>query len=73
MFKRVAESEIVTDKYHFFHMSDEACGKSLEVTNFPTIAIFRKFDTSPLFYSPDAAEAWRPALIVGWMQAAAVP
>ncbi len=73
MYTAVAESETVNEKFNFFHMNDEACGKSMGLPIFPGIALFRKFDTSPLFYSPDISEGWRPALIVGWMQAASVP
>ena len=69
----VGENTDISDKYHFYHMNDEACGISIGVTSFPGIALFRKFDTSPLFYSPDLSESWRPALLLGWMQAAAVP
>lgn len=64
----VTENEAVENKFHFFHVSNnEECGKSLGATGFPTVALFRKFEESPIFYTPDVAEGWRPALLLGWL------
>lgn len=69
----VATHEKVSDKFIFMHTSDTECGKSFGVKNFPSVALFRKFEESPIFYEPTVEEGWRPALLLGWIQAASVP
>ncbi len=63
----VTESETVDNKFNFFHMDNEECAKSIGVKSYPTVALFRKFEESPIFYSPDVSDGWRPALILGWL------
>jgi protein disulfide-isomerase A1 len=72
-FMTVATNEAVSEKIPFFHTSDVECGKSLGLKSFPSIALFRKFEDSPLFYEPPMEEGWTPALMLGWIQAASVP
>lgn len=67
VYMTVTENETTDNKFHFFHMNNEECAKSFGVKSFPSVALFRKFEESPIFYSPDISDGWRPALILGWL------
>ena len=68
-FVKVAESSTIAEKFTFYNIDNKDCAIELGASDLPTLGLFRKFDSSPHFYSG----SWESSAITEWAQTLSVP
>jgi hypothetical protein len=68
-FLQTADNTQVSEKFQFFHINDDACAKKFGAQSTPAVALFRKFDVSPIFFEGTLVTE----NLVQWMKTSMVP